>query len=67
MEEVQEQVGVEVAEVQELEEVEALGLVVEALELVVVAPGLEQGLEQELEQGLEQQEEQAVVSWSECP
>ena len=53
-EEVQEQVVVEEVQVQELEEVEALGLVVVVLGLEV---GLEEGLE--LEEG--------VVLWSACP
>ena len=70
VEEVQEQVVVEAAEVQELEEVGALGLVVAALELVVAVLGLEQGLEQGLE--LEQEVQvpvpvQAVVLWWACP
>ena len=46
VEEVQEQVVVEAAEVQELEEVAALGLVVAALELVVAVLGLEEEEEQ---------------------
>ena len=68
VEEVQEQVVVEAAEVQELEEVAALGLVVAALELVVAVLGLEEEEEQEPEQGQEVQVPvQAVVLWWACP
>ena len=65
VEEVQEQVVVEAAEVQELEEVGALGLVVAALELVVAVLGLEEEQEQEQEQV--PLPVQAVVLWWACP
>ena len=71
VEEVQEQVVVEAAEVQELEEVAALGLVVAALELVVAVLGLEEEEEEEQEQEQEQEQGpvlvQAVVLWWACP
>ena len=65
VEEVQEQVVVEAVEVQELEEVAALGLVVAALELVVAVLGLEEEQEQEQEQV--PLPVQAVVLWWACP
>ena len=67
VEEVQEQVVVEAAEVQELEEVAALVLVVAVLELVVAVLGLEEEEELEQEQVQEQVPVQAVVLWWACP